>query len=285
MTPFRSAKGLVDRIKSFSPVSTPCSFVVLAAMVLLAAVGAKAVSISGLNPLPGAVSYESIGFNFVEYSLTSSTVGTLTYAGGLGCGGICTANTQLGPDPSASLNVNAVVFDNTCCGGATAELGYYVELAATPGLHTVNVDAPESISITDALSNAFAYLAFGPADGAPGTLNDFASYTLQEADCVNFGCQDIPVGGVTHAPFIANNSVEMEANIPYFVLLDMEIRPSASGLQQMVTIDPQFSTTEAGDFFVYSAGVTDAMPEPGALVLMLSGFALLCGLPRQGRRE
>jgi hypothetical protein len=81
--------------------------------------------------------------------------------------------------------------------------------------------------------------------------------------------------------------VQIVANTPYFVLLDLEIRPSPTDEQLLASIDPQFSTTATGGFFDYSSGVTDASatPEPGALVLILSGFALLGGLPRHGRRE
>ena len=173
--PNRQSPGF-DRIKSFSAVSASCGFVLLTTMLLLTAAGAKAVSIPGLIPLPGAVSYEYFGFNFAENIATSTTVGTLTYTGGPGCGGICTATTQLGTDPSASLNVNEVVFDNTAGGGVTAELGYYVEyMNPNQKTYSINLIAPDSLSITDGLSNAFAYLAIGPADGSPGTLNHFAA--------------------------------------------------------------------------------------------------------------
>jgi hypothetical protein len=264
-----------DRAKRSSAVSVSSGLPLLVAMLLLTAGGAEAGPI-----LSGAVSYEYFGLNFAENIATSTTVGTLNYTGGPGCGGTCTATTQLGSDPSASLNVNTVVFDNTCCGGAIAELGYYAEYDNAPGIYTVTVSAPESLSITDQ-SNAFAYLAVGLADGASGTLNPFNSYALQEVDCVN-ACQYLPVGGITPAPFTPK-SIQMTANTLYFVLLDLEINPSASGLQQMAFIDPTFSTTAPGGSFDFSAGVTDAsaMPEPGALVLMLTGLLLLCGLRHQ----
>ena len=246
---------------------------------------------SGASPalagpiLPGAVSYEYFGFNFAENIATSTTVGTLTYSGGPGCGGTCIATTQLGSDPSVSLNVNEVVYENTGGGGAISELGYYVEYMNTPGTYTVKIETPESLSIADGASGAFAFLAFGPADGEAGTFNPFNSYTLDEADCVNNGCGYIPVAGVTPAPFVTDHFVQMVANTPYFVLLDEEIEPSTTGQQLMAFIDPQFSTTATGGSFDYSSGVTDPSPEPAALILMLSGAALLGGLARHGRRR
>jgi hypothetical protein len=128
------------------------------------------------------------------------------------------------------------------------------------------------------VSQSSIYLGLGPAGGEPGTLGNFASYTLQEADCVN-GC---PYGfDGTPAPFATSNSVQMIEGTTYFVLLDLWIDPGTTGQQLMASIDPQFSTTATGGYFVYSAGV-GAVPEPGALVLMLSGIAFLCGLPRRG---
>jgi hypothetical protein len=240
---------------------------------------------TGVSFLADAVSYEYFGFNFVSNSVTSSTVGTLFYTGDPGCGGTCVATTQLGSDPSVSLNVNEVVYENTAGGGATSELGYYVEYQnPTPGTYAVTLHAPESLSIADGASNAFAYLAFGMADGAPATFNPFTSYTLQEADCVNYGCNYIPVAGVTPAPFAADHLVQMVANTPYFVLLDVQINPSPTGVPLLASIDPQFSTDAAGGSFAYSSGVTDvnSTPEPGTLVLMLPVVALLGGLRRCG---
>ena len=52
--------------------------------------------------LPNALSYEYFGLNFANNILTSNTVGTLDYSGQSGCGGICSATTQLGASPSVS---------------------------------------------------------------------------------------------------------------------------------------------------------------------------------------
>jgi hypothetical protein len=135
------------------------------------------------------------------------------------------------------------------------------------------------------VSRASAYLRFGPADGTPGTFNDFSSYTPREADCVD-GC---PAPGFDFLPagFGADNSVQMVANTPYFVLVELQIDPEPTNLQLSASIDPKFSAAAEGGFFAYSLGVTDASttPEPGALVLMLSGFAVLGGLRRCGRRQ
>ena len=76
-----------------------------------------------------------------------------------------------------------------------AGLGSYVEYVnPTPTVapYPVTIGTPESLSITDGASNAFTYLYLGPAYDVPGKLNDFDSYSLQEADCVNCSYQYIP---------------------------------------------------------------------------------------------
>src|SRR5215216_4516881 len=75
--------------------------------------------------LPDAVSYEYFGLNFAQNIVTSNAVGTLNYTGGPGCGGTCTATTQLGASPSVSATVNEVSFFSTGGGGVIVSLGYY----------------------------------------------------------------------------------------------------------------------------------------------------------------
>ena len=85
--------------------------------------------------LPNAVSYEYVGLNYASNVVTSSTVGTLEYTGLPGCGGLCSATTQLGAIPSVSATVNEVYFDiyHTAGGGVQSTLGYYIEYLNTPG--------------------------------------------------------------------------------------------------------------------------------------------------------
>src|SRR5437899_11778228 len=61
--------------------------------------GASALPASA-TPLPNAVSYEYFGLNYANNIVTSNTVGTLDYTGLTGCGGTCSATTQLGSSPS-----------------------------------------------------------------------------------------------------------------------------------------------------------------------------------------
>src|ERR1700677_775740 len=63
--------------------------------------------------LPAPVSYEYFGLNFADNIVTSDAVGTLTYTGGPGCGGICTATTSLGADPSETIDVDQVIYEGT----------------------------------------------------------------------------------------------------------------------------------------------------------------------------
>jgi hypothetical protein len=135
---------------------------------------------SGVTVLPNAVSYEYFGLNFAINIATSSSVGTLNYTGDPGCGGTCTATTSLGSDPSVSLNVNEVTFQNTSGGFAEAELGYYVEYVNTPGTYTVVLHSGDTLSVP--FSPAFpsagqAYLGFGPA-GSDTTSRASASWGI-----------------------------------------------------------------------------------------------------------
>lgn len=224
--------------------------------------------------VPNAISYETFGLNFAENIQSSTAVGTLDYTGFPGCGGSCIATTQLGTDPFVSLTVNEVVFEFTGGGGAESELGYYVEYVnPTPGTYTVTLHTAESLSLPDGISHASAYLAIGQSANAPGSFTDFASYAFREADCLN-GCPPPGFAGITPAPFNPAPSIQMVANVPYFMVIDLLMRPEPSNLPVTASIDPTFSTTAAGGYFAFSAGVISDAPEPGAWLLILTGFAL-----------
>ena len=231
--------------------------------------------------LPNAIAREYFGLNYAIYVQNVTTVGTLNYNGQPGCGGSCIATTQLGADPFASLTVNEVVFNNGSGGGALSWLGYYVEYVNSPGTYMVNLHAAESLSVGDGISQASAYLAFGQASGVTGFGSGaFASYVLQEADCVN-GC---PAPGFVFTPagFTADHLVPMIANVPYFILLQLQINPQPNNQQLTGLIDPIFSTTATGGSFVFSPGVTGpaSVPEPSVWLLTLAGLACLGGFAR-----
>src|SRR5258708_19509569 len=103
--------------------------------------GAAAVP-ANATVLPNALSYEYFGLNFANNILTSNTVGTLDYSGQPGCGGICSATTQLGASPSVSATVNEVVFQATGGGGVEAKLTYYLENDNAPQTSTVHLLHP-----------------------------------------------------------------------------------------------------------------------------------------------
>ena len=233
--------------------------------------------------LPGPISYEYFGLNFLNNVVTSNTVGTLNYTGGPGCGGTCSATTSLGAAPYASLSVNEVVFDNTSGGGAIAKLGYYLEYVNAPGIYNVNLHAISSLPASNIVSTAYAYLAFGPAGTVPGNFNDFGSFALQEADCLlSSGCPIVATG-----PFVADHLIQMTANIPYFLTMDVEIFPIPNNVSATAFIDPTFSTTAPGGFFAFSQGVfdgsvTSTVPVPPSQSLMILGLA---GIGFAGRRR
>ena len=140
---------------------------------------AHAVSIPPTTPLPNAMSYEYFGFNYAENIATSTTVGTLTYTGKPGCGGICTATTTLGGDPTVSLNVSEVTYEGGSGGYAVADLSYYVEYNNAPGNYAVNLHALDALAV-DSASQAQAYLGFGPAvpPASASAQPQFASYLV-----------------------------------------------------------------------------------------------------------
>ena len=239
---------------------------------------------AGASPtLPDAVSYEYFGLNFAVNIQTSTGVGTLDYTGQPGCGGICTATTQLGSDPSVSATVNEVVYQNTSGGGVLASLGYYVEYLNAAGTYTVNLNAVDSLSAPDG-ARISAYLGIGLAGSNTTSLNNFSgTKTLEEADCVN-GC---PAPGfvITPGPFVADHQIPMDANTLYYIEMDLAFNPGPSGVQINGSIDPMFSTDALGGQFIYSPGVFDAssaVPEPSTWAMLLIGFA---GLGFVGHRQ
>jgi hypothetical protein len=240
--------------------------------------------------LPDAVSYEYFGLNFADNVLTSSAVGTLDYSGQPGCGGTCIATTALGAVPSVSANVNEVVYQATSGGVVQASLGYYVEYVNTPGTYNVDLHSANSLSVNDGITAMSAALTFGTAGTKTTSLGNFSAVTLQEADCIN-GC---PAPGfvTSTGPFAPIQSVQMVANTPYFVQMDLLIRSQPSGTQQSGTIDPTFSASSGGQF-IFSPGV---LPEGGGETMQApeidasaaaSGVSLLAGclLVFRGRRS
>jgi len=235
--------------------------------------GASALPASA-TPLPNAVSYEYFGLNYANNIVTSNTVGTLDYTGLTGCGGTCSATTQLGSSPSVSATVNEVYFDvyKTSGGVVAASLGYYVEYLNSPGTYNVNLLAIDSLFAPDGTSMS-ASLRFGRAGAATSSFNNFASLTLQEADCLN-GCPS-PGFAIATAPFTANHQLQMVANTLYFIQMDLLIAPRPTGVQVSAMIDPMFSSDFGGEF-AFSPGVfaaTSAVPEPSTWAMMILGFA------------
>ena len=217
---------------------------------------------SAAPPLPDAVSYEYFGLNFADNEQASTAVGTLNYSGGPGCGGTCIATTALGAVPSVSATVNEIEFDHTSGGVVQASLGYYVEYVNNPGTYTIDLHSSNSLSVNDGITAMSAAVTFGAAGTSTTRFNNFAGTTFQEADCVN-GC---PAPGFISStgPFAPVQSVQVVANTPYFVQLDLLIRAQPSGAQQSGSIDPTFSSAFGGEF-LFSAGIPSnpGMPSGG----------------------
>jgi len=140
-----------------------------------------------------------------------------------------------------SLNVNEVAYVGTSGGYAESELTYFVQYNNTAGTYAVNLNANDALAVLAAggLSQAQAYLAFGPA--ASSSQPSFQSYLVNETDCAN-GCPT-GVGNFTSpAPFPSTTSLEMAANTPYLVQIFVQIDPGPTGIQLGASADATFST-------------------------------------------
>lgn len=245
---------------------------------------AHAVTVGAGSVMPNAISFEYFGLNFANNIRTSDAIGTLDYSGQPGCGGKCSATTQLGSSPSVSATVNEVVFQNTSGGRVQARLGYYVAYLNAPGTYSVNLHATDSLSAPDG-SFVSAALAFGRAGPSTGNFNNFLSRTFEEADCLN-GCPS-PGFAIPTAPFVADNLVQMEANTLYYIQLELLLAPGPSNVELNALIDPTFSTSASGGQFIFSPGVFAAAttPIPAALPLFASGLGALGAIGRRRKRK
>lgn len=249
----------------------------------LAASDAHAVTVDQYSVLPNAVSFEYFGLNQQQNVQTSNTVGTLIYTGHPGCGGTCSATTQLGSNPSVSATVSEV--DIGASGGSVqASLGYYVAyINNSPGAYNVTLHTNDSVSSPDG-QRVSAHLAFGPAASNSANFNNFSPVTFEMADCPN-GC---PAYGISTGPFGHDNLVQMVANTLYFIQLDLLFSPRPDGVQLSALIDPAFTTDILGGQFIYSPGVFSAASEtplPAALPLFAGGLGVIGFLARRRKRK
>jgi hypothetical protein len=247
-------------------------------------VGPKFAFAGGVSPtitLPGALSSEYFGLNYANNIATSATVGVLNYSGGPGCGGTCTATTELGADPTVSLNVNEVAFEGAGGGYAEAELAYYVEYYVPGGATTQSY--PVTLSAVDTLdvfsgSTAQAYLGLGLAGTSTGDFNNFepdTPFLVNETDCQN-GCSTGVANYQAPAAFPTSTPVQLIENTPYFVQFWVTINPGTNNSPDSAMIDPSFSTTATAGTLIFSPGVGGAapptVPEPSTWVMTLLGF-------------
>ena len=254
---------------------------------LLAAANAHAVTVSPGTVLPDAVSYEYFGLNLASNVSTSDAIGTLDYGGQPGCAGHCVATTVLGADPSVSLAVAEVPYNGASGGFSQARLFYYVQydnsVAGTYLVDMATHDILPSIAAGGEAS-AQAYLAFGRAADPVDPLHPrFLSYLVSETDCAN-RCQQGVGNYLSPSPFPAVLSVEMVANVPYLVELDVWIYADSIGTQFDASIDPTFSTSAIGGSFAFSPGVTSAVPEPAAASAFLAGLLGLMAAAARTKR-
>jgi hypothetical protein len=239
------------------------------------------------DTVPGALSFEYFGLNYAENTVTSYSVGTLDYTGGPGCGGVCTASTAQGPggsDPTVSVTVNEVPYMGGGGGYAEAKLDYYVEYVnPTPGNYTVNLQESDSLNATYP-GSAQVYLEVGLAGSNPSGFGNFLGntpLTYANTDCVN-ECALGVANYTSPAPFPSSVPLNMVANTAYLVEMYAAVHPTSDNIPMSAALDPTFSTSAAGGYFIYSE--VPAVPEPDAWLLILAGSGFfIIGMSAKGR--
>lgn len=259
-----------------------------ASALLLVGANAQAVTAVPTTLLPDAMSYEYFGLNSAGNVTTSSVIGTFNYGGKPGCAGKCTATTALGPDPSVSLSVAELPYNGESGGFSQAQLFYYVEYDnSVAGNYLVDLTAHDLLpSIAPGgEASAQAYLAFGRAAQPFDPFHPrFLSTLVSETDCAS-RCQQGVGNYLSPSPFPAVVSLEMTANVPYLVELDVWIYADSIGTQYDAWIDPTFSTKATGGSFAFSPGVTSAVPEPAGAGVLLAGVLGLAAVATERRRR
>jgi len=255
---------------------------------LLAPATLMAASLAGgvAHALPPAFSYEYFGLNDAINIQTSTAIGVLNYTGGPGCGGICTASSALGGNPSVSINVNEVSYNNTEGGYVAADLSYYVALnnAVSGQSYNVIMTAHDAFggnyAAGQGVADGQAYIALGTTSAGTQT---FASYVYQGDDC--FVRCAIGEGPFSSPQPFGPTPVVMIGGVTYLLTIQDYIGAWPTGGQLTASIDPTFSTTAPGVGFIFSPGVTSGAPEPGTWAMMLVGLGGAGGALRSARRR
>jgi hypothetical protein len=263
----------VKRDRGMSPVAGVARAAMAALALGLAATSAHA--------LPAPVSYEYFGIAFYENVQSSNTFGTLDYTDHPGCGGICTATTTLGSDPSETIEVYQVPYMDSGGGYSEATLGYYLEVMGS-GTTTIYLHAGDSL-VAPPSGSAQAYIAVGPAAMAYSSDNNFMSYAYQDTDCAGY-CSDGVANAYSPLPLPADQPISIDEGVTYFVEELLVVSAATSETQLSEMADPTF-TAGPGVTILYSPGVTGGVPEPAAWSMILVGFGGLGAAQRMSRRR
>jgi hypothetical protein len=234
--------------------------------------------------VPAAISYEYFGLNFQGNERTSNTFGTLNYTGGAGCGGVCTATTVVGRDPSETINVDEVAYEASGGGYVQAELEYYFVPSASG---TIYLHAGDTLT-SERGSSSQAYLAIGLAGPSDTAFNNFTSYDTSayiyyDTDC-DGGCSAGTAGAGHPAPLATDQALQVVGGQLYTVYETVYVSPATTGVQLFAQADPTF-TAGPGITLSFSPGVLSAVPEPSAWALMLVGFGATGRALRAARRR
>jgi len=252
-----------------------------AALMAASLTGGAARALPPPIPLPPAFSYEYFGLNYAVNVQTSTTIGVLDYTGGPGCGGVCTASSALGNNPSVGIDVDEVT-DGASGGYVAADLSYYVALSG-PGVvngQSYNVVLTAHDAPGGGVADAEAYIALGTVYSGTHT---FSTIVYQDTDCF-VRCAE-GIGNFTDPKPFGATPVTLVGGDTYLLTIQDYLGAWPTGGQLTASIDPTFSTTAPGVGFAFSPGVTSGVPEPATWAMMLVGFGGVGAAMRRSRRK
>jgi hypothetical protein len=252
--------------------------------------------------LPPAEAQMKISLVYGQTPATLDVIGVLNQSSSLGCGGLCTATTMLGTNPSETLQLDQTVVPGKLSGNfEEAELAYFIEVNGPPAGTPLNVVLHASQDFSNNIEseggNAQVAIFIGPATTPPNfSLQGMgvAAYPnlYQDTYCISY-CVSSLANFRDPSPMPADQPLVLDAETPYVVEVLDELGANTHvaphGAQLSASIDPTFTTSTPGVTFSYSAGVTGSLPvgvpEPATWSMMLIGVGALGGLLRASKRR
>jgi hypothetical protein len=248
--------------------------------------------------LPPAEAHDVIKLIYGQAPVTLNAIGALNQSSSVGCGGLCTATTMLGVNPSETLQLDQTLVPGHLSGNfEEAEMAYFIEVNGAPVGTPVDVvmhaSQDFSSNIIAAGGNAQVAIFIGQTNTPPNFSLQAIGVTpypslYQDTYCVSY-CISSLANSQNPLPIPAAQPLILYAGMPYVVELLDELGANTyvapNGVQLSASVDPTFTSSTPGVTFSYSAGVTGGVPEPATWSMMLVGVAGLGGVLRGSKRR